>query len=488
MRVAMQTVLWMGVCGLGGCQQDAGDASPTDDSSTTVTGADTTGEPDPATGESEPGPADTTSSVTTSTTGVDSGDDPDTGTSTTGADTPDDTGGVDPEDGEDPRGCAAPPKPGTILYTSPGYPQKTPQARISAMLADAAKQPIYSPPTYPLGFGPTAKQGVVRIAYDPQDLPDAGVNRIRLTGPITFVDGVRLEIDAGVTLVDAQTSNGTLVDWRGAADKPLRHVTLTVGDACRGEGRRKGKFVVDRQSELDKDLSTRFVWVENAERWLLESVHTLDHPEHVDKTPGEPGGATGGPVVLFRGLTEATTPRLGVYRNHSNEASAAGWGPNQIAALADTYIGRIWTDGGTALRFESSLDTPGNHRVTAEYIFGQNGNGVVSFSPHTSHSDEVHVSRVYGVSMYAGVTIVKGEGGEFTASSITGGCIVAGTTAQSPKDDTPYPDDEPSQTVIHDVSGGGVTTGGIGHSGKFVGGANGDPAVPCSLKIATGAF
>ena len=94
MRAAMQTVLWMGVCGLGGCQQDVGDASPTDDSSTTVTGADTTGEPDATTGESEPGPTGTSASVTTSTSGDDSGDGPDSGTSSTGADTADDTGGA----------------------------------------------------------------------------------------------------------------------------------------------------------------------------------------------------------------------------------------------------------------------------------------------------------------------------------------------------------------------------------------------------------
>ena len=117
-----------------------------------------------------------------------------------------------------------------------------------------------------------------------------------------------------------------------------------------------------------------------------------------------------------------------------------------------------------------------------------NGNGVVSLSPHTSDSDEIHVSKVYGVSMYAGITIVKGEGGKFSKSSVTDGCIVAGTMAESPALDKPYPGSDPSQAVIYDVSGGGVTTGGIGQSGKFVGGSNGDPKVACSLKIATGAF
>lgn len=506
MRVSMHEILVAGVCGLGACQAGDGATEATDTTGTTGAGASDEGAPttgaeagsgsDDGHGSdtgADPGSSTAVTAVETAT-GADSGG----GTTQDGVDTGGDTDGGDTEIGGDtdvgttgdevPAGCAAPPLKGTILYASPDYVQKTPQQRISAMLADAAKKPIYTPPAYPMGYGPTGKQGVVRIGFDADDPPDAGANRILLTGPIAFVDNVRLEVDSGVTLVDAQTKDGTLVDWRGAPDKPLRNVTLTVGDACRGAGRRAGKFVLDRQSVLAKDLSTRFVWAENVERWLIESVHTLDHPLHVDKTPGEPGGGTGGPVVLFRGLTVETTPRLGVYRNHSNEGSAAGWGPNQIAALRDTFISHIWTDGGTALRFESSLDTPGNHGVTAEYIFGMNGNGVVSLSPHTSDSDEIHVSQVYGVSMYAGITIVKGEGGKFSKSSVTDGCIVAGKMAESPALDKPYPGSDPSQAVIYDVSGGGVTVSGIGQSGKFVGGANGDPDVPCSLAIAMGAF
>lgn len=492
MRVLSIDRFLVSICALAACTPDAGELDPGDS-----TGATTGQAPGPTSGSSLTGgssessesgdPAPTTGSTDAdATTGLDPGT---TTTTDTGPDTGDTGLETDSSTGDpDPVRCAAPILNGTIRYDSKDYAEKTPHLRLTQMLAAAAKQPIFSPPKYPLGFGPTAKQGVVRVAYDPKAPPDQGVNRILLTGPVGFVDNVRLEVDSGVTLVDAQTEDGTLIDWRGDKATPLRGVTLTVGDACRGEGRRLGKFVVDRQSVLDKDLSTRFIWAENVERWLIESVHTLDHPLHVDKTPGEPGGGTGGPVILLRGLTEATTPRLGVYRNHSNEGSAAGWGPNQIAALVDTYISHIWTDGGTALRFESSLDTPGNHRVTAEYIFGMNGNGVVSFSPHTSFSDQVHVSKVYGVSMYAGLTVVKGEGGAFTDSSITDGCMVAGKNAESPALDKPYPGSDLSQSVIYDVGNVGVTITGIGQSGKFVGGANGDPQVPCSLAIATGAF
>ena len=66
--------------------------------------------------------------------------------------------------------------------------------------------------------------------------------------------------------------------------------------------------------------------------------------------------------------------------------------------------------------------------------------------------------------------------------------MVAGKNAESPALDKPYPGSDLSQSVIYDVGNVGVTITGIGQSGKFVGGANGDPQVPCSLAIATGAF
>ncbi|MEZ4450078.1 MAG: hypothetical protein R3B09_11430 [Nannocystaceae bacterium] len=458
------------------------DASTTSSPTTTTTTATTGASASDGTTDATTGSTDSTTDATSdSTTDVATTGSTASTTDSTDATTDDTTtGGVDP--------CVAPILPGTIDYRSPEYSETEAHERLSHMIADAAEDPIFTPPAYPMGYGPTAKQGVVRIPFDPDAPPYEGANAIVLHGTVDFVSGVRLEIDSGIRLVDAQPKDGTLISWRGAPDQPLTDVTLTVGDTCHGEGWAQGRFVVDRQTALDPALATRFLWAENADRWLLEHVHTLDHPLHYDTTPMMPGGGTGGPVVLFRGSTPSTVPRHGVYRHHSNEGSCAGWGPNQIAALEDTYISHIKTDGGTALRFESSQLTPGNHRITAEYIFGMNGNGVVSFSPHESSSDEVHVSQLYGVSMYAGITIVKGEGGVFTKSSASDGCIVGGHTAESSAADKPYPGSDDSKIAIYNV-GSGVTVSGIGSAGDFLpNGSNGDPDVPCSLDIAMNAF
>jgi hypothetical protein len=308
----------------------------------------------------------------------------------------------------------------------------SPATRLTCAIAKAAAHPTFDPPADTMSYGPNAPQGVVRISFDAKSAPFKGTNQIVFAATAgdnkTFVDfasNVRLEIDSGVSLAYADPSvNGQVFDWDGVAN-----VTITRGDPCNA----KGRFVVDLDSFIDGMTDqARFITLHDVSRFLLEHVHTLS-AFSPDGGSGS-GNGTGAPTVLFHAATNNKVPRFGIYRHHSNQGSASGWGANQIASLSDSYITDIWSDGGDVLRFETSTGTIGSQRVTAEHVFGQHGFLVVALTPHGANSNDVQVSDVNGVSMNTGVgafgTGPAGGTGVFTSTTVSGGCIVAGSMAE----------------------------------------------------------
>ena len=378
--------------------------------------------------------------------------------------------------------CSYTPTPGAIDFRTAdcGGPSADASERLSCALAMAAANPTFDPPADPSGYGPTQTQGVVRIALDPRDPPYMGENAIEL---VTTVDGnntfvampsnTRLEIDSGIRLIYGDDSvNGQLFHWDSVHD-----VTITRGDPCHDRGR----FVVDLRSQVAQDAKARFVALHDVSRFLLEHMHTIAQ-YHPDSGPGG-GNGSGAPTILFHAASNGQPPREGLYRHHSNQGSAAGWGANQIASLSSSHIEDIWTDGGNAIRFETSTGFIGSRQVTVEHVYAQNGNAAVAFTPHDASSDEIHVTDVRAKSMYLGVGAF-GQGpaagiGLFTATTVEDACVVAGNQAQGDED----PAQSAAAVLIKTAEGADVSVTAAYAAGNFTSnnvGAGTDPACSAS--------
>jgi hypothetical protein len=365
-------------------------------------------------------------------------------------------------------------------------------ASLTSAIAQASADREYQPDPATgsaAGLGPNAAQGVVHIAREPGASAFGGPNVITIDSAVGMRSNVRVEVDSGIRF---DLESARLFDLTG-----LTNVTITHGDPSMGSGRTAGKFIVDT-SDAPTASKRLAVVVTNTTAFLVEWLHTIQSP------------VTGTAAIVMRGRPG---PSNGIYRHHSNEGSPPGYGPNQIGSLRDAYIDDIWTDGGTALRLETDSNVTGVHNVTAENIYGQNGNRVVALSPHCADSDHVTIRDVFGVSMIDGIRlaatsaqdrnpttgvlcdgIATGHPGHFTATSVTDACIVAGTNAEQNYGSDVYHDVPPrttSENVISDVSTAGtdVTIAGIGYdqsAATFTLGTGSpvDASVPCSAAVA----
>ena len=367
----------------------------------------------------------------------------------------------------------------------------TPSSLTSA-IAQAATDRRYQPDpaTGPAaGLGPNAAQGVVHIAREPGAPAFGGANVIPIGSLVTMRSNVRVEVDSGIRF-DLEAVR--LFDLTG-----LANVTITHGDPSMGSGRTAGKFIVDT-SDAPVASKRMAVLLTNTTAFLVEWLHTIQAP------------VTGTAAVVMRGRPG---PSNGIYQHQSNEGSPPGYGPNQIGSLRNAYIDDIWTDGGTALRLETDSNVTGVHDVTAENLFGQNGNRVVALSPHCADSDHVTIRHIFGVSMIDGIRlaatsaqdrnpttgilcdgIATGHPGHFTSTTVTDGCVVSGTNAEQNYGSDVYHEVPPrttSENVISNVSTAGtdVTISGIGYDQSaapfWLGtGSPVDASVPCSASIA----
>lgn len=385
------------------------------------------------------------------------------------AERPEDASEEDAESAESgAKACAYTPTPNAIDYRTAtcAGPKASPAERLTCALELAAASPTFTPPLDPSGLGPRQKQGVVRITFDASSPPYQGKNAIDLStlagGNKTFVgmpSNTRLEVDSGVRLVYGDGAiNGQLFDWDGVHD-----VTITRGSPCHDRGR----FVVDLKSAVAPDDKARFVSLHDVDRFLIEHVHTI--AQYSPDVGGQgSGNGSGAPTILFHANeVNQLPPRHGLYRHHSNQGSAAGWGANQIASLSHSLVEDIWTDGGDAIRFETSTGTVGSHDVTVRHVFAQNGNVAVAFTPHDASSSGVHVSDVHALGMYVGIgAFGTGNGagiGVFTDTTVDDACIVAGADAQGQTD----PDDSSAAVVLKTAEDADVTVTGALRAGTF---------------------
>ncbi|MEO6953142.1 MAG: hypothetical protein ABI321_15180 [Polyangia bacterium] len=381
---------------------------------------------------------------------------------------------------QDAAGDASPDSGACTYVATPGAIEFRDMAGTDAVAkleaAIAAAVPVFQPPAYPMGHGPTQAQGVVHIAFDPGSNEGQGTNALVLDSPIAFPSHVRLEVDSGVTLVWGSTTPGAMFVWDGVTD-----VTITRGNPCHGVGVSAGRFVVDLT--MPNVGAKRFISLIDVDRWLIEQVHTLSEFQAYTQTMS----ANAATAITFNGKAADACPREGVYREHSNSGSGPSWGPNQIQSLFDSYIADIWTDGGAALRMESGTTNAGPgmyvgvHHVTAEHIFGQNGSYVVSLTPHHTPSDDVHITDVRGVSMYLGLVFQKSNDPTavpaqvFTNTTVQGGCIIGGPDAQSPavqgttvgSVSAVFDAQSPASSITYDgIAVGGTFTGVPGGTGS----------------------
>lgn len=294
------------------------------------------------------------------------------------------------------------------------------------------------------GLGPNAPQGVVRIVFDRRSPAFRGRNIVDLSGPIVMRSNVRLEVDSGVVLRYAWSGRGVVIDL-----SHRRNVTVTVGDPRIG-GRAHvagnpsfpdlgGKFEIDTSRCRPGSRATAIL-LSGTHRFLVSDFYTVQAP------------VTNGAAVI----AHLAVSGKGIYQDQYNSGSPFGYGPDQLTSLRRTYIARIWTDGGTALRLETGpthhtgrVQAFGDHGLVVHDVYAQNGNRVVALVPHCADSNHIRITGVSGLSDWEGIRlggtsrddetahglcrgVDSGHPGKFRSTAVSQGCIVAGGLAQSP--------------------------------------------------------
>lgn len=172
----------------------------------------------------------------------------------------------------------------------------------------------------------------------------------------------------------------------------------------------------------------------NVSHFLIRNVFTIQNDDH-DATYGL--NANGDP--LYENSTAALAlnadsmspaapanddnsppddlylPRYGEINNWYNVHGPRGYGPNQINAGQYLEFKNIFTQGGTAMRFETDASQNKGfgaevYGVTATNIMALNGNRAVSFAPHSQTNRYIYVSGVRAVSCWDGIVESADEG------------------------------------------------------------------------------
>jgi hypothetical protein len=134
-------------------------------------------------------------------------------------------------------------------------------------------------------------------------------------------------------------------------------------------------------------------------------------------------------------------PHNGTVSNWYNIGGPKGYGPNQVNAAHNVHFQHIFSQGGTAMRFETDASQGKTFAseirgVSADDIAGLNCNRAVSFSPHAQMNYDVAVTHVQAVSCAAGVVeSIDGTNklppGAFINSTIANVSVRAGNAAQN---------------------------------------------------------
>jgi hypothetical protein len=123
-------------------------------------------------------------------------------------------------------------------------------------------------------------------------------------------------------------------------------------------------------------------------------------------------------------------PTAGVIENVTVNHAPYGFGTAQITSGSGLTFRNISGRGGITLRFETDGPNPSRvENVTGSAIGCTDGHAAVSFSPKTQVNTNVDITGISVTACESGVRVAGGTG-TFTNSSVVGGTVAAGTTAQ----------------------------------------------------------
>ncbi|MDQ1357468.1 MAG: hypothetical protein QOG44_1841 [Acidimicrobiaceae bacterium] len=313
--------------------------------------------------------------------------------------------------------------------------------------------------------GPSgASQGVVYVP--------AGTYRLL---NLTFKSNVRMEVDAGAVLQQAGGRHASspagyppapaIVLWDGPPGAPLRNVSLVGVGASPGGVKSTATpgvagwsadndftFNLDPQATDANNLVSGLMAV-NVDGFLVANVFSIQNDFLPSTAPTTDAGWWPSSRKAALGLRARTDtplngpdfydPHNGTIANWLNVRSPRGFGPNQVNSGHILTFSHIYSQGGTALRFET--DTSNQKKfgsevrsVTADDIAGVNCNRAVSFAPHFQVNYDVHVSNVEATACYQGVMesidggIPVAQRGSFVRSSISAVTVTGGADAEVP--------------------------------------------------------
>lgn len=358
----------------------------------------------------------------------------------------------------------APPTPGAVSVRDHGALGQGTGDDTSAFISAMAAAGRSGTVRYPAG--PTgAPQGVVYVP--------AGTYRLL---NLTFPADMRMEVDAGAVLEQAGGRNATsptgysspgpaVVLWDGPPGEPLRNVSLVgVGTATGGVKSRAGSVApgwsIDDDFTLDLDpLATNAnnlvsgLMAMNVDGFLVANVFSLQNdsqPATAPTTSADWWPSSRKAALGLRARSDSPVDRSAFYDPHNgrianwyNVHSPRGYGPNQVNSGHNLVLTHIYTQGGTALRFETDASNQVKfgsevRSVTADDIAGANCNRAVSFAPHFQANYDVHVRNVRATACYQGIVEAVDRGipvdrrGGFLNSTVSGVTVKGGTGAQVP--------------------------------------------------------
>lgn len=241
-------------------------------------------------------------------------------------------------------------------------------------------------------------------AGQPQAIVSVPAGKYRIAN-VRLKDDVRMEIDAGATLLAATQYDGygklrpcnsylildSGVDHSGMPLSgqslnvaPLMNVSVVgVGTSFIGKQTAEPgwdvshSFIIDHNPDHQSCDKTTIkgngigslqpaIDVVNVNGFLIENVYS----EQNNFTPGSnyptevirfTAGIIGDKIALAKDApyTSYNDPRNGTYRNHYNLYAPAGYGPNQFQSGRNIQVNNIFSEGGVALRLET--DSAGNN-------------------------------------------------------------------------------------------------------------------------------
>ncbi|MDQ1393882.1 MAG: hypothetical protein QOF30_2859 [Acidimicrobiaceae bacterium] len=287
---------------------------------------------------------------------------------------------------------------------------------------------------------------------------------------LTFRSNLRIEVDAAAVLeqaggryVDTSSMVAALIVWDGPGGSPLSNVTLTGVGSSTGGLKSLADPVFPGWS-LSSDFTFNLdpgdtagsvleagVQALNVTDFLIQNVFSIQNATQPASLPTTQDGWWPQTQRAALGLRERFDtpangsafydPHNGTVSNWYNIGGPKGYGPNQVNAAHNVHFQHIFSQGGTAMRFETDASQGKTFAseirgVSADDIAGLNCNRAVSFSPHAQMNYDVAVTHVQAVSCAAGVVeSIDGTNklppGAFINSTIANVSVRAGNAAQN---------------------------------------------------------